>query len=567
MKVLQFNPSPNREYSDLLNSKGIDTDLRCRRFGVHFKPSPEEDLSGLTELQFWKWVKRAADEYDVVLLKGFYPGLSYVYLPFETYFGDRHIRRAVGGIRWISHKPPLSTQETVPDLFFSRLYHIKFGAVQCGGRPVFYSSHDLLHWLGDGDFIWLPRPFDPNVWLPDYTQNKRPRIFFPNIREDAVWKGTEDMLKVAFKLREERSVDIIPGPGYGVPWHTMSEIYRHSDIVVDQIENGIFGYTTVEAMLSGKPVVCNVKFEPENIKPPVVQADKHSLYGRLSWLLDNPHLWEEFGKKGREWAIKYHHPDTIAKSLIETLKQVADNKGCVAAECEHKKISVVVPTHNRVESLKNCLASVFMQDYPNLEVIVVDDGSVDETFDYLCRAARVPYARDKLKVMRFIENQGVGAALNAGVRGATGEIVYIIDDDDFMVPGALWWINRGFECHDVDFIYGAYLIPNNTPVVFPLQFDALKRRISRFTVFLPMGAIAWKRDVFDRLEFDTTLKSCVNIDFQLMAILKRGMVGKELKAVFASCSIGGGDKLDSIKLLLERHESGIYEDINYRLRE
>lgn len=87
------------------------------------------------------------------------------------------------------------------------------------------------------------------------------------------------------------------------------------------------------------------------------------------------------------------------------------------------KFSVVIPTHNRRDLLRRCLGAVLNQDYPDYEVIVVDDGSTDGTGEMVQREfPQVRYIRQE-------SNRGPAAARNRGIEAARGEIVAFTDDD------------------------------------------------------------------------------------------------------------------------------------------
>jgi len=92
------------------------------------------------------------------------------------------------------------------------------------------------------------------------------------------------------------------------------------------------------------------------------------------------------------------------------------------------RVSVVLPTYNRGWILEQAVESVLSQDYANLELIVVDDGSTDDTPQLLSAFG------DRLRIIRQ-ENQGVSAARNAGIRAATGELIALLDSDDTWLPG------------------------------------------------------------------------------------------------------------------------------------
>ena len=85
-------------------------------------------------------------------------------------------------------------------------------------------------------------------------------------------------------------------------------------------------------------------------------------------------------------------------------------------------VSVIIPTYNRADVVGNAIRSALVQQGPPLEIIVVDDGSVDHTSEVL---ACFP----SIKVIRQA-NQGVGAARNAGLQLAAGEFIASLDSDD-----------------------------------------------------------------------------------------------------------------------------------------
>src|SRR5262245_43202505 len=90
-------------------------------------------------------------------------------------------------------------------------------------------------------------------------------------------------------------------------------------------------------------------------------------------------------------------------------------------------VSVVIPTYNRGSLIGETLDSVFAQTYPHLEVIVVDDGSTDDT------EAAIARFRDRLIYIRQ-QNQGLAASRNAGLARATGAYVAWQDSDDLWNP-------------------------------------------------------------------------------------------------------------------------------------
>ncbi|WP_300800797.1 glycosyltransferase family 2 protein [uncultured Acetatifactor sp.] len=98
-----------------------------------------------------------------------------------------------------------------------------------------------------------------------------------------------------------------------------------------------------------------------------------------------------------------------------------------------KKISVIVPMYNAERYIGKCLESVVRQTYPELEILVIDDGSVDKGPGICGKLAE----RDgRIQVLRQ-ENQGVSAARNTGLDRACGEYVFFLDSDDAIHPRLL----------------------------------------------------------------------------------------------------------------------------------
>ncbi|MDA8402847.1 MAG: glycosyltransferase [Desulfobacteraceae bacterium] len=93
-------------------------------------------------------------------------------------------------------------------------------------------------------------------------------------------------------------------------------------------------------------------------------------------------------------------------------------------------VSVIIPSFNRAWCLKKTVDSVLAQDYPNFEIIAVDDGSTDGTDDLL-------KAYGSAVTVIHQENRGVSAARNRGVAAASGALIAFLDSDDYWYPQKL----------------------------------------------------------------------------------------------------------------------------------
>ena len=166
--------------------------------------------------------------------------------------------------------------------------------------------------------------------------------------------------------------------------------------------------------------------------------------------------------------------DRISRRLdrLETLASIASTMAAIeiAPPAAEPLISVIIPTHNRARLLRRAIRSVLDQAHANLELIVVDDGSDDET-PAMLRELDDP----RVRTLR-IERGGAGAARNEGLGMATGDLVAYLDDDNVMHPSWLRSVAWAFEREpEAEVAYGAILIddPNNGRDPLPRAMPAV----------------------------------------------------------------------------------------------
>src|SRR5687767_8482749 len=98
--------------------------------------------------------------------------------------------------------------------------------------------------------------------------------------------------------------------------------------------------------------------------------------------------------------------------------------------------STIIPVHNRAALVAEALDSVLKQEFTDQEIIVVDDGSTDDTPEVLAS-----YGTD-VTVIRKTKNEGPGSARNLGVEHASGDYIAFLDSDDIWFPWTLSTYHR-----------------------------------------------------------------------------------------------------------------------------
>ena len=114
-------------------------------------------------------------------------------------------------------------------------------------------------------------------------------------------------------------------------------------------------------------------------------------------------------------------------------------------------ISIIVPIYKTEKELPRCVESILAQSYPDLEIILVNDGSPDHCID-ICKEYA---AKDRRILVLDKKNGGLSDARNAGLRIASGKYIMYVDSDDYIEPRACEMLLSGMKNEEVDFVVGA----------------------------------------------------------------------------------------------------------------
>jgi glycosyltransferase involved in cell wall biosynthesis len=153
-------------------------------------------------------------------------------------------------------------------------------------------------------------------------------------------------------------------------------------------------------------------------------------------------------------------------------------------------VSVIIPTHSRPHLLPRAVESAFAAG-TNVEVVVVDDASTDETAE-VCRT--IP----GIKYVRLEHNQGVAGARNVGVLASSADYIALLDDDDVRLPGSLDLQLKAIEDSSAALVYGQALFGGATDRVAQ---DRYPQRCPTGDVFwqllpqnfIPSGSVVFRR--------------------------------------------------------------------------
>ncbi len=185
------------------------------------------------------------------------------------------------------------------------------------------------------------------------------------------------------------------------------------------------------------------------------------------------------------------------------------------------RVSVIIPCYNTAKYVADALGSVFAQTWTDYEVVVINDGSPDTPE---LEAAIQPW-RDRIVYLRG-ENRGLAAARNAGIEAARGELIALLDSDDYWAPDYLEiQVAKLEEDGTADIVYAdakivrdgrhlGELFTDRSPSVGEVTFTSLIEEKC-----CPMVSVLARRSALERAGlFDASLQSCEDFDMWLRAV-------------------------------------------------
>ena len=171
----------------------------------------------------------------------------------------------------------------------------------------------------------------------------------------------------------------------------------------------------------------------------------------------------------------------------------------------NKCISVVIPMYNCKNTIERCVNSIICQTYENIEIILVDDGSTDDTY---IKCNEMKKKDERIKIIRK-ENGGVSSARNIGIKQARGIFITFIDADDYIRKDYISTLYNNMGDNDL-VISNAIIIKNNSSKKFNRLFMArcvnYKRAVEmllsdKFFQSTPWGKM-YKTELAKRVKFD-----------------------------------------------------------------
>jgi len=195
--------------------------------------------------------------------------------------------------------------------------------------------------------------------------------------------------------------------------------------------------------------------------------------------------------------------------------------------------SIIIPCYNYGHLMTRALDSILIQEKVRYEVIVIDDGSTDDT-----REVAQQYTTQHPQIHYFFQhNTGPAAARNHGIKVSNGDYLIFLDADDALERGTLSEVESILTDHsDIDCLIGGYtsIFPNGAtkhtpPPQLPEQPEQRLIAFLEKKIRVSNGAMVIKRHVFDTLTFPEDFRSCEDIPFSALLLHKYNCRSTKLK--------------------------------------
>ncbi|WP_270656140.1 glycosyltransferase family 2 protein [Aeromonas sp. Y293-4] len=233
-----------------------------------------------------------------------------------------------------------------------------------------------------------------------------------------------------------------------------------------------------------------------------------------------------------------------------------------------QSVSVVIPTYNRAHLIERAIKSVLAQTVTSLEVIVVDDCSIDNTADVVNSISD-----DRIIYIQLQNNSGANVARNIGVQHAKYNLVAFQDSDDIWHRNKLETQIDFLINHDLDIVasrYNQYIHDNFNAIIPPMMVDSKDLATIELTQnVMSTQTILGKRQCFLNEPFDISFPRLQDweLAIRLTSRYKCGYLNKPLVDVYlqADSISSNPEKLfEAYKMLLEKHHDLYkYEALKY----
>ena len=220
------------------------------------------------------------------------------------------------------------------------------------------------------------------------------------------------------------------------------------------------------------------------------------------------------------------------------------------------KISIITVSFNSAKTIRETIKSVLTQDYNNIEYIIIDGGSSDETIDI------VKSYSEKISYFISEKDNGIYDAMNKGIKAATGDIVGILNSDDFY-PNSFVLSNvaKSFKKYNCDAVYGDLVyVKAKDATQIKRYWQAGNYNTSKIKNgwMLPHPTFFVKKVIYDRYGlYNSALKRAADYEMILKLLYKENISVHYIPMILVKMRTGGASNSTFLNRIRANKEDGL----------
>ena len=187
-------------------------------------------------------------------------------------------------------------------------------------------------------------------------------------------------------------------------------------------------------------------------------------------------------------------------------------------------ISIIIPCYNAEKTIKRCLESVISQTYKNIEIVIINDGSIDKTDSIIKK-----YINDNRIKYYNRSNHGIGKTRNFGIKEATGEYITFLDSDDYLPNDAIDNLYKLAQKNKLDLVVSDYYVDNKNIKSEKIKSFPITNIKNNPNLIFDINLAPWnklyKKELIENIKFEENLKY-EDAPFVIESIIKAKRIGK-----------------------------------------
>ena len=344
------------------------------------------------------------------------------------------------------HKEILDKLEIIDEYAFNRADYIIFPTEQ--SEECYYNTWDKYKEIKENNkdkYLYLPTGIN-EITVKVKREEIRKKYNIPSDafvityvgRHNKV-KGSDQLLKIGKKILDNHENVYFLNAGLELPMSGLNHerwievgwtndphsIINACDVFMLPNKETYFDLILLEVMNIGKNIVLTETGGNKYFKKFVTDSLQFYNYNDIDEAIEKIEYYmnnNENNNSNKEIFNKEFTMEIFLNNYINKLKMISlDNK-------KKELVTIVVPIYNMEKYLDRCIQSILKQDYENIEIILVNDGSIDNSLD-ICKK----YKKDNNNIIIIDKkNEGVSIARNEGIKNAKGEWIMFVDPDDYL---------------------------------------------------------------------------------------------------------------------------------------